>query len=187
MTNIIDIHGRQILDSRGNPTVEVDVILADGSKGTAAVPSGASTGAHEAWELRDDVPNYYMGKGVTKAVDHINTMIAEAIVGMDALDQTGIDRAMIEMDGTPNKKKLGAIAVLGVSLAVASVCSTLAQSSLRLTCPPIICALPSNRGQTRTDALEPEPRRLCEPQCRRGPPSRSHPRSAPSPRRTRAL
>ncbi|MEC9092156.1 MAG: phosphopyruvate hydratase [Planctomycetota bacterium] len=119
MTNIIDIHGRQILDSRGNPTVEVDVILADGSKGTAAVPSGASTGAHEAWELRDDVPNYYMGKGVTKAVDHINTMIAEAIVGMDALDQTGIDRAMIEMDGTPNKKKLGANAVLGVSLAVA--------------------------------------------------------------------
>ncbi|MEE2639273.1 MAG: phosphopyruvate hydratase [Planctomycetota bacterium] len=119
MTNIIDIHGRQILDSRGNPTVEVDVILADGSKGTAAVPSGASTGAHEALELRDDVPNYYMGKGVTKAVDHINTMIAEAVVGMDALDQTGIDRAMIEMDGTPNKKKLGANAVLGVSLAVA--------------------------------------------------------------------
>lgn len=120
MTNIIDIRGRQILDSRGNPTVEVDVILADGSKGTAAVPSGASTGAHEAWELRDDVPNYYMGKGVTKAIDHINTMIAEAIVGMDALDQTGIDRAMIEMDGTPNKKKLGANAVLGVSLAVAN-------------------------------------------------------------------
>lgn len=119
MSNIIEIKGRQILDSRGNPTVEVDVELATGEIGTAAVPSGASTGAHEAWELRDEVPNYYMGKGVTKAIDHINTMIAEAIVGLDALDQTGIDRAMIEMDGTPNKKKLGANAVLGVSLAVA--------------------------------------------------------------------
>lgn len=119
MSNIIEIKGRQILDSRGNPTVEVDVILATGEIGTAAVPSGASTGAHEAWELRDEVPNYYMGKGVTKAVDHINTMIAEAVVGLDALDQIGVDRAMIEMDGTPNKKKLGANAVLGVSLAVA--------------------------------------------------------------------
>ena len=118
MSNIIEVKGRQILDSRGNPTVEVDVVLATGDVGTAAVPSGASTGAHEAWELRDEVPNYYMGKGVTKAVDHINTMIAEAVVGLDALDQVGIDRAMIEMDGTPNKKKLGANAVLGVSLAV---------------------------------------------------------------------
>lgn len=119
MSNIIEIKGRQILDSRGNPTVEVDVLLADGSGGTAAVPSGASTGAHEAWELRDDVPNYYNGKGVTKAVDHINTMIAEAVVGMDAMDQSGIDRVMLDLDGTPNKKKLGANAILGVSLAVA--------------------------------------------------------------------
>lgn len=118
MANIIDIRGRQILDSRGNPTVEVEVTLADGSSGIAAVPSGASTGAHEAWELRDDVPNQYMGKGVTKAIDHINSVIASGIVGMDALDQAGIDQAMIEMDGTPNKKKLGANAILGVSLAV---------------------------------------------------------------------
>lgn len=119
MSNIIDVKGRQILDSRGNPTVEVEVFLADGSHGRAAVPSGASTGAHEAWELRDAVPNFYMGKGVTKAIDHINSVIAEGIVGMDGLDQAGIDMAMIEMDGTPNKKKLGANAILGVSLACA--------------------------------------------------------------------
>lgn len=120
MSNIIDIKARQILDSRGNPTVEVDVELATGDVGRAAVPSGASTGAHEAWELRDEVPNCYMGKGVTKAVDHINTVIAEAIVGREAIDQSGIDRAMIELDGTPNKKKLGANSILGVSLAVAN-------------------------------------------------------------------
>lgn len=119
MTAIIDIIGRQILDSRGNPTVEVDVVLEDGSMGRAAVPSGASTGAHEAVELRDGDKSRYLGKGVLKAVEAVNTTIAEAIVAMDAEDQTAIDQAMIELDGTPNKKKLGANAILGVSLAVA--------------------------------------------------------------------
>lgn len=119
MTAIIDIIGRQILDSRGNPTVEVDVVLEDGSMGRAAVPSGASTGAHEAVELRDGDKSRYLGKGVLKAVEAVNTTIAEAIVAMDAEDQTAIDQTMIELDGTPNKKKLGANAILGVSLAVA--------------------------------------------------------------------
>jgi len=119
MTAIIDIIGRQILDSRGNPTVEVDVVLEDGSMGRAAVPSGASTGAHEAVELRDGDKSRYLGKGVLKAVESVNVAIAEAIVAMDAEDQTGIDQAMIELDGTPNKSKLGANAILGVSLAVA--------------------------------------------------------------------
>lgn len=118
MSTIVDIHGRQILDSRGNPTVEVDVTLADGTIGSAAVPSGASTGAHEAWELRDG-GDAYLGKGVTKAVSHINDEIADALIGMDALDQIGVDRQMLELDGTPNKKKLGANAILGVSLATA--------------------------------------------------------------------
>ncbi|MFC5392346.1 phosphopyruvate hydratase [Bosea vestrisii] len=119
MTAIIDIIGRQILDSRGNPTVEVDVVLEDGSMGRAAVPSGASTGAHEAVELRDGDKSRYLGKGVLKAVEAVNVSIAEAIVAMDAEDQTAIDQAMIELDGTPNKSKLGANAILGVSLAVA--------------------------------------------------------------------
>lgn len=119
MTAIIDIIGRQILDSRGNPTVEVDVVLEDGSMGRAAVPSGASTGAHEAVELRDGDKSRYLGKGVLKAIEAVNTDIAEAIVAMDAEDQTAIDQAMIELDGTLNKKKLGANAILGVSLAVA--------------------------------------------------------------------
>jgi len=119
MTAIIDIIGRQILDSRGNPTVEVDVVLEDGSMGRAAVPSGASTGAHEAVELRDGDKSRYLGKGVLKAVEAVNVEIAEAIVAMDAEDQTAIDQAMIELDGTPNKSKLGANAILGVSLAVA--------------------------------------------------------------------
>ncbi len=118
MTSIIDIIARQIFDSRGNPTVEVDIILEDGSLGRAAVPSGASTGAHEAVELRDG-GKAYMGKGVTKAVEHVETELADAIIGMDAEDQTAIDRAMIELDGTPNKSRLGANAILGVSLAVA--------------------------------------------------------------------
>jgi len=118
MSTIIDIRGRQILDSRGNPTVEVDVTLADGTTGTAAVPSGASTGAHEAWELRDG-GDAYMGKGVTKAVDNVNEKIADELIGMDALDQIAVDRQMIELDGTPNKKNLGANAILGVSLATA--------------------------------------------------------------------
>jgi enolase len=119
MTTIVDIHAREILDSRGNPTVEVDVHLEGGAMGRAAVPSGASTGAHEAVERRDGDRNRYMGKGVTQAVAAVNGEIAEEIVGHDALDQIGIDRTMIEMDGTPNKGRLGANAILGVSLAVA--------------------------------------------------------------------
>ncbi len=119
MTAIIDIHGREILDSRGNPTVEVDVLLEDGSFGRAAVPSGASTGAHEAVELRDGDKARYMGKGVLKAVDAVNDEIAEALVGMDAEDQRDLDLCMIELDGTENKSRLGANAILGVSLAAA--------------------------------------------------------------------
>ncbi|MHA6723049.1 phosphopyruvate hydratase [Sphingomonas sp. RS2018] len=119
MTAIIDIHGRTILDSRGNPTVEVDVMLEDGSFGRAAVPSGASTGAHEAVELRDGDKSRWLGKGVEKAVDAVNGDLAEAVLGMDAEDQADIDAAMIEADGTPNKGRLGANAILGVSLAAA--------------------------------------------------------------------
>jgi enolase len=119
MSTIVDIHGRQILDSRGNPTVEVDVTLADGTVGTAAVPSGASTGAHEAWELRDGDKAVYMGKGVLTAVENINTKIADELIGMDALEQIAVDSLMLELDGTPNKKNLGANAILGVSLATA--------------------------------------------------------------------
>jgi len=119
MSTIIDIHAREILDSRGNPTVEVDVTLEDGSMGRAAVPSGASTGAHEANEKRDGDAKRYKGKGVLEAVAAVNGEIAEEIVGFDATEQVGIDRTMIEMDGTPNKSRLGANAILGVSLAVA--------------------------------------------------------------------
>ena len=119
MTAIIDIHGREILDSRGNPTVEVDVLLEDGSFGRAAVPSGASTGAHEAVELRDGDKARYLGKGVIKAVAAVNGDIAEALIGLDAEDQRELDQAMIDLDGTPNKSRLGANAILGVSLAAA--------------------------------------------------------------------
>ena len=119
MTAIIDIIGREILDSRGNPTVEVDIVLEDGVMGRAAVPSGASTGAHEAVELRDGDTSRYGGKGVTKAVDAVNGEIFDALVGMDAEDQRGIDSALIAIDGTPNKSRLGANAILGVSLATA--------------------------------------------------------------------
>ena len=119
MTASIDIHGREILDSRGNPTVEVDVLLEDGSFGRAAVPSGASTGAHEAVELRDGDKARYLGKGVTKAVAAVNGEIAEALIGMEAEDQRDLDMAMIDLDGTPNKGRLGANAILGVSLAAA--------------------------------------------------------------------
>lgn len=119
MTAIVDITARQILDSRGNPTVEVDVILEDGAFGRAAVPSGASTGAHEAVELRDGDHGVYLGKGVSKAVDAVNAEIYDALGGFDAEDQVAIDEAMIELDGTPNKSRLGANAILGVSLAVA--------------------------------------------------------------------
>lgn len=119
MSTITEIHGRQILDSRGNPTVEVEVSLIDGSFGRAAVPSGASTGAHEAWELRDGDSGQFLGKGVSKAVDNINGPIADALEGGDALDQLGVDAQMIDLDGTANKSNLGANAILGVSLAVA--------------------------------------------------------------------
>ncbi|WP_095011028.1 phosphopyruvate hydratase [Tsuneonella mangrovi] len=119
MTAIIDIHGREILDSRGNPTVEVDILLEDGSFGRAAVPSGASTGAHEAVELRDGDKSRYLGKGVLKAVDAVNTEIADTILGLDAEDQRDIDHAMIALDGTENKGRIGANAILGTSLAVA--------------------------------------------------------------------
>ena len=118
MSSIIDVTARQIFDSRGNPTIEVDVVLDDGSFGRAAVPSGASTGTHEAVELRDGGPKY-MGKGVSQAVENVNTVIAGEVCEMDALDQIGVDHAMIELDGTPNKSRLGANAILGVSMAVA--------------------------------------------------------------------
>jgi enolase len=119
MTAILDVNAREILDSRGNPTVEVDVVLEDGSMGRAAVPSGASTGAHEAVELRDGDKARYLGKGVTKAVAAVNGEIFDILAGMEAEDQIAIDRAMIELDGTPNKARLGANAILGVSLAAA--------------------------------------------------------------------
>ncbi len=119
MSAILDITAREILDSRGNPTIEVDVILEDGAMGRAAVPSGASTGAHEAVELRDGDPKRYGGKGVLKAVDAVNGEIYEALVGLDATQQVDIDAILIDLDGTPNKARLGANAILGVSLAVA--------------------------------------------------------------------
>jgi len=123
MSIIEFIEAREILDSRGNPTVEVDVILEDGSMGRAAVPSGASTGVHEAVELRDGDKNRFMGKGVLTAVDNVNNIIAAELIGLDALDQVDIDRTMIELDGTENKSKLGANAILGVSMAVARAAS----------------------------------------------------------------
>jgi enolase len=119
MTAIVDVHARQILDSRGNPTVEVDVTLEDGSSGRAAVPSGASTGAHEAVELRDGDKSRWGGKGVEKAVRAVNGEIADEVVGREAEDQAEIDAAMIALDGTENKGRLGANAILGVSLATA--------------------------------------------------------------------
>ena len=118
-TTIESVSAIQILDSRGNPTVEVEVILADGSWGRAAVPSGASTGIHEALELRDGDKTFYGGKSVLQAVEHVNEEIAELIVGWDAVEQKAIDAAMIEADGTPNKSRFGANAILGTSLAVA--------------------------------------------------------------------
>ncbi len=123
MSTIEFIEAREILDSRGNPTVEVDVILEDGSMGRAAVPSGASTGVHEAVELRDGDKSRFGGKGTLKAVDNVNNIIAPALIGMDALDQVAIDRAMIALDGTPNKARLGANAILGVSMATARAAS----------------------------------------------------------------
>jgi enolase len=119
MSYIIEVHARQILDSRGNPTVEVDVLTDDGAMGRAAVPSGASTGIHEAAELRDNDKKKYLGKGVLKAVKNVNTSIADALIGFDITSQAAIDQVMIDLDGTPNKTKLGANAILAVSMAVA--------------------------------------------------------------------
>ncbi len=130
MTAIVDILGREILDSRGNPTVEVDVMLEDGSMGRAAVPSGASTGAHEANELRDGDKSRYLGKGVLKAVDAVNGEISDSLIGLDAEDQRGIDAAMIALDGTPNKSRLGANAILGVSMAAAKAAADASGLSL---------------------------------------------------------
>ena len=127
---IVDVLGREILDSRGNPTVEVEVYLEDGTMGRAAVPSGASTGIYEACELRDGDKSRYLGKGVLKAVENVNTEIAECLIGMNVLDQTAIDKALIELDGTPNKTKLGANAILGASLACAKAAAEALGTSL---------------------------------------------------------
>ena len=123
MIEIVDVLGREILDSRGNPTVEVEVFLDDGTMGRAAVPSGASTGIYEAYELRDGDKDRYMGKGVSQAVEYVNTEIAEALIGLNVLDQPYIDKLLIELDGTPNKKRIGANAILGASLACAKAAS----------------------------------------------------------------
>src|SRR5690606_1574164 len=130
MTGIADITGREILDSRGNPTVEVDVYLDDGAMGRAAVPSGASTGAHEAVEKRDGEPDRYHGKGVRDAVEAVNGEIANAILGMNAEDQRRIDQVLIELDGAENKARLGANAILGVSLATAKAAAASAAQPL---------------------------------------------------------
>lgn len=119
MGQIIGVHAREILDSRGNPTIEVEVVTNSGFIGRAAVPSGASTGENEALELRDGDKNRYLGKGVLKAVDNVNGIIAEQITGMDVSDQVALDKKMLDLDGTPTKKNLGANAILGVSLAAA--------------------------------------------------------------------
>ncbi len=119
MSAIVDIVAREILDSRGNPTVECDVLLESGTMGRAAVPSGASTGSREAIELRDDDKTRYLGKGVLKAVEHINTEISEAVLGLDASEQAFLDKTLIDLDGTDNKSRLGANAILAVSMAVA--------------------------------------------------------------------
>ena len=130
MDSIVDIKGRQILDSRGNPTVEVDVTLADGSFGSAAVPSGASTGAHEAWEMRDGDKSVYMGKGVLKAVENINGPLADALLGVSGTDQALVDQTMLDLDGTENKKNLGANALLGISLATAKAAAVYSNQPL---------------------------------------------------------
>lgn len=135
---ITEVYAREILDSRGNPTIEVEVCLEDGSVGRAAVPSGASTGAHEAVELRDGDKNRYLGKGVTKAVDNVNDVIAEALIGLEATRQVEIDEMLIRLDGTPNKGKLGANAILGVSMAVAKA----AAASVGLPCICIWAVFP---------------------------------------------
>ncbi len=130
MSDILDVYGREVLDSRGNPTVEVEVVLEDGSFGRAMVPSGASTGAFEACELRDGDKGRYLGKGVSQAVEHVNNECADAVVGLDAFDQRAVDAALIAADGTPNKTKLGANAILGASLACAKAAAEALGTSL---------------------------------------------------------
>ena len=130
MTEIIGVKSREIIDSRGNPTVEVDVVLACGSTGRAAVPSGASTGTREALELRDNAADRFSGKGVMTAVTNVNEIIAPEIIGFDAMDQAGLDRTMIDIDGTENKSRLGANAILGVSLAAARAAANAAEIPL---------------------------------------------------------
>src|SRR5437879_7521623 len=130
MTTIEDVGAREILDSRGNPTIEVEILLVGGEKGVAAVPSGASTGVHEAVELRDGDKRRYGGKGVLTAVRNVNETIREAIVELDAIDQVTVDEVMIELDGTPNKGALGANAILGVSLAIAKAAASALQQPL---------------------------------------------------------
>ena len=143
MIEIVDVLGREILDSRGNPTVEVEVYLEDGTMGRAAVPSGASTGIYEACELRDGDKSRYNGKGVETAVKNVNTEIAEALIGTNVLDQVAIDKLLIDLDGTPNKSRLGANAILGASLA----CAKAAAESLGAPCtatsagPTLRCCL----------------------------------------------
>ena len=129
-SEILDVYAREILDSRGNPTVEVEVTLDDGTIGRAAVPSGASTGMYEACELRDGDKSRYNGKGVQMAVENVNGEIAEAMLGLNVLDQTSIDKMLIEIDGTPNKTRLGANAILGVSLACAKAAAQATGTSL---------------------------------------------------------
>ncbi len=130
MTEIIDVNAREIIDSRGNPTVEVDVVLACGAKGRAAVPSGASTGTREALEMRDHAPNRFSGKGVLNAVTNVNEVIAPEVIGFDAMDQAGLDRTMIDIDGTENKSRLGANAILGLSMAAARAAAAASDSPL---------------------------------------------------------
>ena len=160
-STIVDITARQILDSRGNPTVEVDIQLADGSFGRAAVPSGASTGVHEAWELRDGDKEKYLGKGVLQAVANVNERLADELCGMDARDQIAIDQRMIELDGTDNKKNLGANAILGVSMATAHAAADycglplyryLGGTSARLLPAPMMNIL--NGGQHADNAVD---------------------------------
>src|SRR5208337_2608946 len=129
-TKIVAVHGREILDSRGNPTVEADVLLEGGAIGRAAVPSGASTGEHEANELRDGDKSRYLGKGVLKAVGHVNAEISKTVTGLDAADQHGLDRKMIEADGTPNKSNFGANAILAVSMATARAAAAASRQPL---------------------------------------------------------
>ncbi|MGH2830627.1 MAG: phosphopyruvate hydratase, partial [Actinomycetota bacterium] len=130
MAIIQSVHAREVLDSRGNPTVEVDVVCRDGSLGRAIVPSGASTGAHEALDLRDDDDKRFGGKGVRTAVDNVNREIAPELIGRNAEDQRGIDRLLLDADGTPNKRRLGANAMLGVSLACAHAAAAAARQPL---------------------------------------------------------